>query len=87
VVSENINESVDAVNNQYHEELLRNQEAESIVENTSGENETSFSEEILASTETEQEPLSDLKEFGVDADEPDLFNSENQISSSGDLLT
>jgi len=54
---------------------------------SSNENETSFSEEILASTETEQEQLSDLKEFGVDTDEPDLFSSENQISSSNDLLT
>ena len=88
VVSENIhNESIDDVNNQYHEELLKNQEVESIIENTSNENETSFSEEILGSTETEQEPHSDLKEFGVDADEPDLFSSENQSSSSEELLT
>ena len=69
------------------QELLKNQAVESIIENTSNENETSFSEEILASTETEQEPHSDLKEFGVDADEPDLFSAENQISSSDDLLT
>ena len=41
VVSENVNETVDQVNNQYHEELLRNQQAESIVENISDENETS----------------------------------------------
>jgi len=88
VVSENIhNESINDVNNQYHEELLKNQEVESVIENTSNENETSFSEEILASTENGQEPLSDLKEFGVDADEPDLFSAENQISSSDDLLT
>ena len=88
VVSENIhNESINDVNNQYHEELLKNQEVESIIENTSNENETSFSEEILGSTETEQEPHSDLKEFGVDADEPDLFSSENLSSNSDDLLT
>ena len=33
VVTENVNnnESVDEVNNQYHEELLKNQEVESIV--------------------------------------------------------
>ena len=30
-----LNESINDVNNQYHEELLKNQEAESIVENTS----------------------------------------------------
>ena len=86
VVSENFNESIDEVNNQYHEELLRNQEAENIVENTSDENEMSFSQEAIATPENEQESLSDLKEFGVDADEPDLFNLENQTSSSEDLL-
>ena len=87
VISENINnESVDDVNNQYHEELLRNQQAESIVENTSDDNETSFSQEVIASSETEQEITNDLKEFGVDTNEPDLFNSENQNSSSDDLL-
>jgi len=86
VVSENFNESVNDVNNQYHEELLRNQEAENIVENTSDENEMSFSQEAIAIPESEQDPLSDLKEFGVDVDEPDLFNSENQTSNSEDLL-
>ena len=89
VVSENFSsESIDEVNNQYHEELLKNQEAESIIENTSNEGETSFSEEALSSndTDTEQESLSDLKEFGVDTDEPDLFSSENQVSDSEDLL-
>ena len=34
---------------------------------------------------TEQETSSDLKEFGVDADEPDLFSAENQSSNSQDL--
>ena len=88
VVSENIkhNESVDEVNNQYHEELLKNQEVESIIENTSNEDEVSFSQEALATSETEQEPLSDLKEFGVDSEEPDLFSSENQVSDPEDLL-
>jgi len=86
VVSENFNESIDEVNNQYHEELLRNQEAENIVENTSDENEMSFSQEAISTPENEQESLRDLKEFGVDADEPDLFNSENQTSNSEDLL-
>ena len=75
VVSENFNETVNEVNNQYHEELLKNQEAENIVESTSQENEVSFSEEALQNTETQEENFSDLKEFGVDADEPDLFTS------------
>ena len=86
VVSENFNQSVNDVNNQYHEELLKNQEVENIVENISDESEASFSEEVLATNEPEQEALSDLKEFGVDTDEPDLFSSENQTSSSSDLL-
>ncbi len=89
VVSENDqNESIQEVNNEYHQELLKNQEAENIVENTTNENETSFSEEVLSSieTETEQESLNDLKEFGVDTDEPDLFSSENETSSSENLL-
>ena len=80
VVSENFNNSVNDANSQYHEELLKNQEIESIVENTLEENETSFSEEATISTETEQEAVGDLKEFGVNTDEPDLFTSEDQTS-------
>ena len=87
IVSENVNnESINEVNNQYHEELLKNQKAESIVDNTSDENEKSFSEEVLATTEPEQDSLSDLKEFGVDTDEPDLFSAETQMPSTEDLL-
>jgi cell division protein FtsZ len=86
VVSENFNETVNEVNNQYHEELLKNQEAENIVESTYQENEVSFSEEALQNTETQGENFSDLKEFGVDADEPDLFTTDNQALNSEDLL-
>ncbi|MFL2851626.1 MAG: cell division protein FtsZ [Candidatus Pelagibacter sp.] len=86
VVSENFNESVDDVNNQYHEELLRNQEAESVVEDTSNENETSFSEEAFSPSEPENEISNDLKEFGVDTNEPDLFNSDNETSNTENLL-
>ena len=57
-----------------------------MIENTSKENETSFSQEALSSTETSNELSNDLKEFGVDSDEPDLFNSDNQSLSSEDLL-
>ncbi len=86
IVSESIqSQSVDDVNNQYHEELLKNQEAENIVENISEDNDTSFSHEVLSSSNTE-ESLNDLKEFGVDTDEPDLFNTENKVSTSEDLL-
>ena len=45
-VSENVDESVNAVNNQYHEELLKNQNVESIIEDID-ENEVSFSQEAL----------------------------------------
>ena len=64
VISENIgNETVDDINNQYHEELLRNQEAENIVHDTSNENEQSFSQEAIKSLETDEAPSNDLKEF------------------------
>ncbi len=80
IVSESIqSQSVDDVNKQYHEELLKNQEAENIVENISEDNDNSFSHEALSSS-------NDLKEFGVDTDEPDLFNTENKASTSEDLL-
>ena len=87
VVSENIgNETVDDINNQYHEELLRNQEAENIVHDTSNENEQSFSQEAIKSLETDGAPSNDLKEFGVDTDEPDLFSADNHEASSESLL-
>ncbi len=87
IVSESFqSQSVDDVNNQYHEELLKNQEAENIIENISEDNDTSFSHEALNSSNTEEESSNDLKEFGVDTDEPDLFNTENQASTSKDLL-
>ena len=86
IVSENFNESVNEVNNLYNEELLRNQEAQSIVENTSEENEVSFSKEALEIQQAEEENTSDLKEFGVDADEPDLFTADSHDSNSEDLL-
>jgi cell division protein FtsZ len=86
VTSENFNDSVNDINNQYHEELLKNQEVENIIENTSDENEVSFSHEALQTSGAEQESSADLKEFGVDADEPDLFNTNDQESSSENLL-
>ena len=86
VVSESLSESVDEINNQYNEELLKNQEAESIVENISEQNEVSFSEEIMSESETDTVSSNDLKEFGVDNDGPDLFSGDNQNTSSEDLL-
>ena len=66
--------------------MLKNQEAESIVESASEENEISFSQEATNNTEAQLETSSDLKEFGVDADEPDLFSSDHQNVSQEDLL-
>jgi len=91
VVSENINQSmdsqsVDEVNNQYHEELLKNQEIENIIEKTSEHDETSFSKEALETSENEKDSSNDLREFGVDTDEPDLFSVNNENSDSQDLL-
>ena len=86
VVTDSLNETVDEINNQYHKELLKNQEIEKIVENTSEEKEISFSEEVMSTSNTDNEPSSDLKEFGVDTNEPDLFSSENNDLSRGDLL-
>jgi len=86
VVSENFNESVSEVNNEYHEELLKNQKVESIIENTSEENEISFSQEALETSRSDQDNSADLKEFGVEAAEPDLFNSDNEESMSESLL-
>ena len=86
VVSENFNESASDLNNEYHEELLKNQEVESIVENTSVQNEVSFSQEALQTPKSDQGSSVDLKEFGVEAAEPDLFNSDNNDSFSESLL-
>ena len=86
ITTESINETVDEVNNQYHEELLRNQQAESVVENLSNQNEVSFSHEAVVNSDSHQESSTDLKEFGVDTNEPDLFSSDTQTSSAGDLL-
>ena len=90
VTSENLTEKdVNQVNNQYHEELLKNQQAESIVESTSNEEEVSFTEEATQENETslnEENTDNDLSEFGVDSEAPDLFNSDIESSNSNDLL-
>ena len=91
IVSENIKQSlgsqtVDEVNNQYHEELLKNQEIENIVENTSEADEMSFAQEAMQKSDSEHVISNDLKEFGVDTDEPDLFSSNDESSKSEDLL-
>ena len=86
VVTENMSESVDEVNHQYHEELLRNQEAENIVDDPSDNSEISFSQEAINNIETSNNNSNDLKEFGVNTDEPDLFTSDNNSENSDELL-
>ena len=74
------------MNNQYHEELLKNQESQGIDESPLElKNELSLNN-AEDNLKTENQHSSDLKEFGVDTNEPDLFSSDNQISSSEDLL-
>ena len=95
VTSENLTQSVvqediNQVNNQYHEELLKNQEAESIVEKTSSEEEVSFTEEATMTneqTENDEVANNDLSEFGVDSQDPDLFNNDSIASNSDELLS
>ena len=74
-----MSESIDEVNNQYHEELLKNQEIKNIVEESNIEEET-FSQEVVQSSDNS------LKEFGVDTESPDLFNSENDEGPNSDNL-
>jgi len=96
ITSQTINQSaikddINQVNNQYHEELLKNQEAESIVENSSDDNEVSFTQEATQeeNSQIEQEAKMDLSEFGVESDAPDLFNNskETETSNPNDLLS
>ena len=96
VVSENLNESVNDVNNQYHEELLKNQdvdlstnsEAEEIInENSMNEVEKSFTQEALESTEVKDNPTNGLEEFGVDMQEPDLFNNDDLNEKSESFIS
>jgi cell division protein FtsZ len=94
IVSEPVNqpkiqEDINQVNNQYHEELLKNQEAESVIENASLslDDEVSFTEEATADLTVNEENNNDLKEFGVDSDAPDLFNSNSESPISDQLLS
>ena len=86
VASENFNDSIDDLNNQYNEELLKNQKAKSIVENDSDQKEVSFTQEALETSKIDHTSPNDLKEFGVEAEGPDLFSSENTDTSKEDLL-
>jgi cell division protein FtsZ len=84
-----IKEEVNKVNNQYLEELLKNQEIENTVSETSNEHEVSFSEEAIKeeNASIEQEIKNDLSEFGVESDAPDLFNNDSESLNSNELLS
>jgi cell division protein FtsZ len=84
-----IKEEVNKVNNQYLEELLKNQEIENTVSETSNEHEVSFTEEAIKeeSASIEQEIKNDLSEFGVESDAPDLFNNDSESLNSNELLS
>jgi len=83
------NEDINQINNQYHEELLKNQEAERVVEDSSNEDEISFTREAAQeeNISNEQETKNDLSEFGVESDSPDLFNNDSNSSESNELLS
>ena len=88
--SKDFQENINQVNNQYHEELLKTQEAENIIENSSNEDEVSFAHEAIHNEEhslNEQEGKNDLSEFGVESNAPDLFNNEIESSNSNELLS
>jgi cell division protein FtsZ len=85
--------------NMTNEEVMQNAnfETENVVEDNSvNEMEKSFTQEAIepqqeeiteGSIEEEKDNSNDLKEFGVESDSPDLFNSETENSSSEDLLS
>ena len=81
------NENINQINNQYHEELLKNQDAESIVEKTVKDDENSFTKDVMEDLTEAQKSYNDLKEFGVDNESPDLFSSESETSNSEELLS
>jgi cell division protein FtsZ len=84
-----IKEEVNQVNNQYLEELLKSQEIENTISETSNEHEVSFTEEAIKeeSASIEQEIKNDLSEFGVESDAPDLFNNDSESLNSNELLS
>jgi cell division protein FtsZ len=84
-----IKEEANKVNNQYLEELLKNQEIENTVSETSNEHEASFTQEAIKeeSASIEQEIKNDLSEFGVESDAPDLFNNDSESLNSNELLS
>ena len=85
-----IKDDINQINNQYHEELLKNQQVENFVENSINNDEVSFTHEAINDENhslNEHDSKNDLSEFGVDSEAPDLFNNENNLSNSNELLS
>ncbi len=90
VSHQSVNEDINQTNNQYHEELIKSYQAEDVVENTSNDEEISFTQEATQDqkiSENEDDTNNDLSEFGVDSNSPDLFNNDSKPSNSNDLLS
>ena len=79
------NQSVNDMNNQYHEELLKNQDTNEVEDKKSEKDEISYSKETSESFEETEVHSNDLREFGVDTNEPDLFSSSDDNSETNDL--
>ena len=82
-----IKDDINHVNNEYHEELLKDQEAKSIVDEFSKEDEVSFTQEAIQkeNSSIDQEFKNDLSEFGVESDAPDLFNNQSNDLDPNEL--
>jgi cell division protein FtsZ len=62
-------------------------ETQNVIEDSlNNDSEKSFTEEAFEQTTVEEDISNDLKEFGVDSEGPDLFNSSSEDTSS-DLLS
>lgn len=80
------NFSMDEINENKSQNITTN--TASILDHTSiNEHERSFTREAIDSLNIQNDISNDLKEFGVDKDAPDLFNSDNENSNSSGFLS
>ena len=64
---------------------MKNQEINEVEDNKSLKDEMSFSKETSESFQETEVNSNDLREFGVDTNEPDLFSSSDYNSDTNDL--
>jgi len=76
----------DAVNNTRVEDIIEDESTNEVEKSFTQEAIEANQEETLESN-IEGEVTNDLKEFGVDSDTPDLFNSGDENASPEDLLS